>query len=310
MSDVEADSRPGRNPVEDDVSESAVQADQPNVEIDLEAPAQETEEESTEPTGEPEEEDGGSDDDFGSFDEASFDEYQEPETAEFDLAVFQNPQLFDERLDQLMERVLPQQEKPRDTLATLLSEGASSHLTTLLKTPRLHPPNWTRLKIRRSLLINLGVPINLDELVEFLAKSTPATHARRRSISEKDIDWSQFDIPELADLHISGDRKQELMSKTAEILSRIDADNLNNTSELFLQTLSEEALTAKLQLMRDNYSRLVELSSVWRDETADLRKNQEIYEAVVQSMVGYSQKLQRNELLENLGKTKRGKRTF
>lgn len=266
-----------------------------------------------------EEEEEGDDDDFGSFDEASFDEYQEPmedekHSAMFESSVFQNMDLFDEKLDQLMKTVIPDvvRESPSAD-EPLLGENATLHLHTLLKTPRLHPPNWTKLKIRHSLLIKLGVPINLDELDHANMKlAPPVVHHRRRSISEEDIDWRNISIPKFEDLNIGTDSRAEMMSKTQETISRIENDNLNNTSELFLKSSAEDSLDAKLKQMRGNYNELLQLSAVWQSRINELRSEQEIYESVVQNMVGYSQKLQRNEMLDKLSrtKTKKGKRTF
>lgn len=43
--------------------------------------------------------------------------------------------------------------------------------------PSVHPPNWTRSRIRRQHLITLGVPVNLDEVLPHASsKPLPALH--------------------------------------------------------------------------------------------------------------------------------------
>lgn len=258
------------------------------------------------------------DDDFGSFDEASFEEFQVPETTDaLDKlwTLSNNPDAIDDELEKVLNLVVPEAEttESKPEYPELVSDK-SLLFSIISKSPRLKPPNWIKLKIRHSLLIKLGVPINLDELdaPSLLAKVQNNARDRSRSISVQDIDWSHFEIPEFSTLNVSNEKKQELMSSTQQTLSRIEEDILNNTSELFLQNSSDSSLDAKLKQMRDNYAQLIELSSVWQDQIRELQNSQEIYESVVQNLVGYSQKLQRNEILESLskGKSKKGKRTF
>lgn len=259
------------------------------------------------------------DDDFGSFDEASFEEFQAPEPTEndqsimFSSAVMNDAALFGERLEEMLDLLLPKNipdSSDHSTTTDLLTEGGSERLKTFSTLPRLNPPNWTRLKMRHGLLVSLGVPINLDELSSTHLPPVSKPSSRRRSTTEDDIQWGDFKIPELESLNISDDRKNELMTHTLTILSKIEDSNLNNTTEQFLQQCSEEVVDEKYREMQDNYAQLVELSSVWQAQIQELRNSQEMFESVVQNMVGYRQKLQRNEILESLSKSKRGKRVF
>lgn len=253
----------------------------------------------------------GSDDDFGSFDEASIEEIKAlNEKAEFDSTVFQNPTLFEEKLQAVVDKLFPETGNDSSTSTVLLSENASKQFESLSKTPRLQPPNWTRLKIRHNLLVRLGVPINLDELESKSSGLGPVNTTntqRKRSITEHDINWDNFTIPEYNTLDITPEKEHDLLNKTNDVLSGIEEYILSNTSQLFLQNSADAALDTKLQQMKENYQQLVELSSVWQEKTKELRHSQEIYESVVQNMVGHSQKLRRNELLEQLSRTK-GKR--
>lgn len=266
------------------------------------------------------------DDDFGSFDEASFEEFQAPEPEikqekatvtklQFTSTTLSNLEQFQAKLDELLDSIFPEADlETNGSNSTLLTPQASEKLATLSRPPRLNPPNWIKLKIRHNLLIKLGVPINLDELESPNSVSITNnihSHNRRRSVNEQDIDFGDFDIPEFELLNISSDQKQELLHKTNQLLSKIEEDNLNNTSQIFLESSLEESLDAKLAQLRENFKQLIELSSVWQDQMKELRNSQEIYESVVQNMVGYSQKLQRNEFIEHLKKKgKKGKRTF
>ena len=116
-------------------------------------------------------------------------------------------------------------------------------------------------------------------------------------------------VPDIASLLLSPDLQLELMANTVDILSRIEGDNLTNTTELFLQQCSEDMIDEKIRQMRANCALLVELSSVWQAQLKELRNSQEAFESVVQNMIGYRQKLQRNEIMQNI-RGKAGKRIF
>ncbi|KAK6457724.1 uncharacterized protein RJT20DRAFT_26028 [Scheffersomyces xylosifermentans] len=217
---------------------------------------------------------------------------------------------------------------------TILSERSSVIFTQLSTMPHLSPPNWTRSKIRHNLLISLGVPINLDEMTKSGASGVSAgtgtsvdsnhlsvdsanssigkrtlSSGRRKSISAADISWDGFDIPDFETLGITADAKNELLLNTSEILSRIETDNLSNSSERFLldEHTSEDLLSGKLEQFQKNYNSLIQLASVWNNNLSELTKDFEIYESVVQNYIGYSQKLRRDEILENLKRVKSSK---
>ncbi|KAK6464274.1 hypothetical protein DFJ63DRAFT_311574 [Scheffersomyces coipomensis] len=156
------------------------------------------------------------------------------------------------------------------------------------------------------------------------------THNRRKSISAKDIHWDQFNIPQFSSLNITNEEKQQRLQQTNEILSRIETDNLDHSSRQFLEsqggggdnkqsspdgsmTTNEEDgdqfIQTKLQQLRSNYQQLQELASCWIENSNELHKDFEIYENVVQNLIGYSQKLRRDEIFENLKKVKSKKKT-
>lgn len=251
------------------------------------------------------------DDDFGDFDEASFDDFAgpEPETAKngnviFPSGIFDDPEKLQNELQKTIDSIIPGTPSEPTTLELNLLDGeAGVCFEALSKIPHLRPPNWTKLQIRHSLLVKLGIPIDLDELASGVSTAMSSTHApRRRSINEKDIDWSPYKLPDAA--AIEAEKKQQLLDETNTILDEIEDFNLSNTSEHFLQNSTPEVLQAKLDKMKANYDRLLELSSVWIEQLNEKRHSQEIYELVVQNMVGYSQKLRRNEIYENLSRQK------
>lgn len=262
------------------------------------------------------------DSDFGSFDDASFNELEEPEELppsinadstfaggyiKFDDEVFNNSKKFDKNLKEIMDCVFPNvnMNKDRKDNADVLLSGRSTEIfEELSKLPHLQPPNWTKLNIRHNLLIKLGIPINLDEINKDANLLQTPTTSRRKSVNEGDIKWDEFSIPSFEELNINGETKNDLLLKTSSILSSVETDNLNNSTKQFLEASSTESLQVKLKEYHDNYNKLIELSSIWNNQLNDLKKNFEVYESVIQNLIGYSQKLKREEILAHINKLK------
>lgn len=265
------------------------------------------------------------DDDFGSFDDASFEEFGEPGVTEttqldaqirqegvFDEMIFENSEKFDARLAELLDQLFSAQNTdhtaPNEDENGLLSDRSGQIFQALLAVPHLQPPNWVRLKIRHNLLLKLGIPINLDETTPtgaVTARNEPRSLPRKNSIREADINWAGFDIPELGELQISASEKAEKLASTAGLLSHIESDNMTNSTAQFLNGVNDDqVLDAKLRQLEQNFELLIELSCVWNSHLHDLKQDAEIYESVVQNMIGYSQKLRREEIFESLGKLK------
>lgn len=270
------------------------------------------------------------DEDFGSFDEASVVDIEDLdgevttlETSassqiQFTDDTFADSEKFHQLFDQVIGSIfsdVTDDIAPEDpiTQKELLNERSNQIFQELSSTPHLHPPNWTQLKIRHNLLINLGIPINLDEFQLAPERASisveSSSHTRKKSINESDINWEGLVIPKLKDLQIEKEEKEDLLKNTLEILSAIETENLNHSSRQFLELNKEngEILDNKLTLLLENYEKLMKLSSLWQDQLDDVKKNFEIYESVVQNLIGYSQRLKRDEIFENLKKVKSSK---
>ncbi|EGW33255.1 uncharacterized protein SPAPADRAFT_137494 [Spathaspora passalidarum NRRL Y-27907] len=254
------------------------------------------------------------DDDFGDFDNTSYVQSTHPS---FPEDVLNDSQQFIENLNKLMDSIFPSSDsEPRptpnadennNTSSPLLNERAATIFQQVSTLPYLHPTSWTKSNIRHSLLVQLGIPINLDELAQPPhASSTLSNLTRRKSItSASDIDWTVFDIPEFDKLDISSEQESRLLESTFDTLAMIEYDNLANCSSGYLEAASIEAVDEKLHQLESHYDELIKLSSCWQHRMAELHSDFEIYEGVVQSFIGYSQKLRRQEILEeNLKKVK------
>lgn len=241
------------------------------------------------------------DDDFGSFDDGEHVSLGFTQNVTDLVIKFQQTDDYEDNLNKAMDSlfeftILEDLEQQ----GQLLDERSEQIYQQLSKLPHLKPNNWLKSRIRHNLLIKLGIPVNLDEITDEKSTLTvPKTHQRRKSINEEDIVW-EVEIPDMEQLNISNDDKTELLHKTNEILSKIETDNLNNSSLSFMQQENEDQLKKKLIQLRENHQQLIKLSSVWNHEFKECKKNFEIYESVVQTFIGYSQKLERDALLNNI----------
>ncbi|KAK6205339.1 uncharacterized protein RJT21DRAFT_15182 [Scheffersomyces amazonensis] len=282
------------------------------------------------------------DDDFGSFDDASFEESQQAELvqspatetgdpvqhkvylpATFTEDVFDNEVLFSSNLSKVLDSVFVDDEshildQTASERGQFLTERSEIIFNQLSNIPHLRPSNWTRSNIRHNLLIRLGIPVNLDEInnqevsnnqnLTVPTSNTTQPQSRRKSISAKDISWDGYEIPDFAGLNITNEEKQDRLKKTNEILSRIETENMDHSSRQFLELHDEDKfIQVKLQQLRENYAELQALASCWIDNMNELNGDFEIYENVVQNLVGYSQRLRRDEIFDNLKKVKQKK---
>jgi len=257
-------------------------------------------------------------DDFGDFDNFNSQQQPQPQFNEadlvrFDEVVLSNDEMFGQNLSKAMGTVFSQI-PPKDNWDStiLLSDRSQQVYTEISRIPKLKPPNWVKLKIRHNLLLILGIPINLDDLNDGrldqhieIDMNKDETH-RKLDLQPEDIDWNGFNLPKFEDLKISKDQKALLLQATNEILSRIETDNMNNSSKSFLEH-NDERVDEKLKEFQNNYNELIQLGSLWNDQLRELQKDFEIYESVVQSTIGYSQKLKRDEIFEDLKKLSKSK---
>lgn len=260
--------------------------------------------------------------DFGSFDNVSIErlDYNTTDTTnvlsggasenntDASNEFLKSNELFMEKISKILDELFTattenRLEDSRVVFDHLFDKGGQS-IEEFSRIPKLSPRNWVKLNIRRNLFIQLGIPINLDELKHETAQTAAQPSTRRPSIKEEDIDWSGFEIPELEKLEITSDERNKLESQTAEMLSSIEKDNLEHSSEQFLRTADINILQERLEQFRRNHELLIKLSSMWRHRLNNLKEDYETFETVVQSITGYSQKLKREEILNSLKKMK------
>lgn len=170
---------------------------------------------------------------------------------------------------------------------------------------------------------------------------------RKSSISINDINWNELnlisEIPKFESLNIDDNLKNSLINSTLDKLNQFELDNLyhnltttTTTTTISVTTAAEgdgsnnnnksnsssndsgstiggghansQWIDEKLNKLTSNYNELLTLSSIWINQIDQLHEEFEIYENVIQSFIGYNQKLRREEIFENLKKLKKKKK--
>lgn len=285
-------------------------------------------------------EDDDVDQDFGPVDQSINDSFAK-NIINFDNSSLQDSDEFNTKLNSLLNELFPEpssslKEQQNQKTNPILTEKSEAIYGNISELPRLKPPNWIKLKIRRNLLIKLGVPVNLDEVLDttkseqshnnvaktlssaltlglglglgLLLQKPLARHRRSSLVSELDIKWDEFTIPRFQDLHISSEQEQYLLNDTSAQLAKIEIENLDHSSIEKLLAGSEDDIDQLLAKYETNHAKLIELSSLWQNQLNELKKDYEIFESVVQNLVGHTQRLKREEIMANLNKVKLSKK--
>jgi len=150
------------------------------------------------------------------------------------------------------------------------------------------------------------------------------------------------EIPKFESLNIDDNLKNSLINSTLDKLNQFELDNLyhnlttTTTTTISVTTAAEgdgsnnnnnnnksnsssndsgstiggghansQWIDEKLNKLTSNYNELLTLSSIWINQIDQLHEEFEIYENVIQSFIGYNQKLRREEIFENLKKLKK-----
>ncbi|ODV90568.1 hypothetical protein CANCADRAFT_2298 [Tortispora caseinolytica NRRL Y-17796] len=193
-----------------------------------------------------------SDDEFGDFGDF-VSEVEEPKPV--------NNEDLPERLAALVAETYP----PLDPVAVTSEPPSETNYTRqyrdLAHVPILNVPNWQKSVIRRKMLLQLGIPINLDEL---LPQSVKIKNLEMPSAN------SEFDIPSLK--------------------------LLANISELALKSMAPEDLFSHYKKLVDAISiARTELQKVTASK-AKTEAEKAAFESVIESLVDYAKRLRDNTI--------------
>ncbi|ODQ79179.1 hypothetical protein BABINDRAFT_8767 [Babjeviella inositovora NRRL Y-12698] len=252
------------------------------------------------------------DDDFGSFDDASFNLEPASEKGTMpDPGPIQESYNTDSLLGLVtsrIQRIFSDATEPSHPSVAynpnleshiLLNERSHALYSRLSTVPRLTPQDWKKSKIRRHLLVNLSIPVDLGD-------------SHRRNIDEEDLfSYTQYkdlkyEVPDLSDLKLTASEQEAILDSPEARIT--EAENISQKSVTYLQTLSVEELAALEAEMSSIVGSLEAVNAVWLDRLKKLKHDNTTYESVVENFVGHTQRLTREEILKKVTLEKQKKK--
>ncbi|PPR04051.1 hypothetical protein CVT24_010626 [Panaeolus cyanescens] len=168
----------------------------------------------------------------------------------------------------------------------------------LLSTPPpTKPPNWTRSRIRRQHLINLGIPVNLDEVLpKASGKPLPPLEIHTRPMSAPPIRQNSLANGGTHTSHNSRSGTPQPGQKGPQFGPKpeLDANKINKLLQLTHESLIMQPLPnlerhlAELKMQTANTSNLLTYLLQTRDV---LQQDSETYNGLIAEMVGEAQKI-------------------
>lgn len=226
------------------------------------------------------EEDEVEDDDFGSFDEATF---EDRESKAPDLT---------QKVQKSMNLVFNDAE--RESLQTeadaeILNPRSRAILDRLLAQRKPNSFKWQKSFLRRQLYLYLGLPINLDDMVE--------TFVPPYTKKDKNADLSHLDIRAS-----TGASKEELKQKLQNTDDELEIIQRDVQSSHYYQQakISEQSLNSTAETLKDYEKRLKDILGHYMALESELLKDQQLYESYVENMVDNTQKLRRKATLRTI----------
>lgn len=169
-----------------------------------------------------------------------------------------------------------------------------------LMNPQMHTVDWRRSSIRRLLLLSLGIPLDLDQVLP--KKDTkhlvlPSAHKRSQSAAvggrqgqgqTKNQEGgsasgrSSRDEPKIEDF----DEETESNLARWRTLAEASSEALDN--------MSEDELTAHLANLKAAMQGAEKICMQWQIKKDAVEKDKEAFEGVIESLLEYAQRLRRN----------------
>lgn len=247
------------------------------------------------------------DEEFGSFSDASFEEFEaapeldEPTRSFSTLSIEdleQSDSKSDEKVVKIVNGILGVQ--PEDLNNAIeenrpfLDERARALLNQLSSEPNnLQQLNWKQSIIRRQLFLNLSIPFDLDELYPRERKLGISKSYGKDSFSDS-TDKLATDIPFV---EVSPERAKQLTEESDSIVQNIER-RLQSEQYYTDGHLSEQELEDILKEMKGFNSQLIELLSGWNQERLELLKDREISEGYLTNILDNTQKFRRQSSIK------------
>ncbi|EEB07186.1 fungal protein [Schizosaccharomyces japonicus yFS275] len=149
----------------------------------------------------------------------------------------------------------------------LIHDRIASLWGKLIEMPVLQRPDWAHSNIRRLFLINMGLPVNLDELI-------PASHKTSRQ---------RPGVVRLSTV-------QPTPLENEPVLDLVQARRLCAVTPEALANRSLEALKQHMAILEETLTTAESLAQFWIDKKDSAVNEKQLYEAVVDDLVHHSKR--------------------
>ncbi|KAH3668405.1 hypothetical protein OGAPHI_002159 [Ogataea philodendri] len=240
------------------------------------------------------------DDEFDDFGE--FEEFDAAQPIEHDPALVFSPSTDSiARLQQSLHDTLNPLPLPSPTEKTFDLDQRCQDVYSRL----VHPPmnvrqvNWKRSLLRRKLLVSLGIPIDLDEVLPSVAGAKMSKLYDQSALQGLQNNVNAELETRISQVSVDETRKDEILSSSDSVLESIHS---RVQPKSFYQAAAErgdiQEKTKELENVRDE---LLKLAACWNLRLEDLKQDNEIYSMYVENLVGNTQKRRREEKKELKG---------
>lgn len=160
--------------------------------------------------------------------------------------------------------------------------------------PDVRPIDWKRSAIRRLLLVSLGVPLDLDEILprantKRLVLPSLSKDTEKGKASEQDQTSEEKPTNDGAK---EKEAESEALSKETETLLS-EWDRLAKVSQEALEGMSEEELKGHIDRLKTSIEGAEKLNAQWEAKKEGAIKDKEAFEGVIESLVEYAQRLRK-----------------
>uniref|UniRef100_A0A060T7T0 ARAD1D01980p n=1 Tax=Blastobotrys adeninivorans TaxID=409370 RepID=A0A060T7T0_BLAAD len=160
--------------------------------------------------------------------------------------------------------------------------------------PDVRPIDWKRSAIRRLLLVSLGVPLDLDEIL-------PRANTKRLVLPSLSKDTDKGKVPE------RDQSSEEKSTNTGTKEKEAESEALSKETEAFLsewgrlakvsqealEGMNEEELNDHIDRLKTSIEGAEKLNAQWEAKKEGAIKDKEAFEGVIESLVEYAQRLRK-----------------
>lgn len=192
------------------------------------------------------------------------------------------------------------------------SDRSRSLWKQLVTPPPLQPPNWTQSRIRRLLLVSLGVPVDLDEILppskqkKLVLPDINLEPSSRKSESDKTLGsvarlkaQAANDSSGSVDSTQSGSKERAGRPKRPKgpppppELDLVAVRRICATTDEKLDGFTREELEAHVSELKALIEKTSELLEHWLKRRDGLRKEKEAFEGVIENLVRHARRVRK-----------------